>query len=287
MYVLNFLCCAPSLMQAGPPGVNEIRKTLMPMHDWTIVSAGTYHGFHTLWIGELTRVLNTGLLPRQYYAEAEQVAGDTGPDVLTLEFDEDTSEVETADDADAGGTATLSITKPAVTVTQIASEAEIYSERRNRLAIRHSSDDRLVAYVELLSSGNKSSLRTLDRFLDKSCSVIEQGIHLLIVDPYPPGNLDPQGIHGAIWNEIDPSSPFSFPDQRRLTAVAYHALRPPVAYIEPMAVGLALPVMPLFLDSRRYVNLPLETTYNVAFTAIPKHYRNRLMQANEMRSPGE
>ena len=256
------------------------------MHDWTLVSAGTYHGFHTAWITELARALNNGLLPERFYAESEQVAGETGPDVLTLEFDEDSPAIQTAGDADAGGTATLTRTKPAVTVTQIASEAEIYSERRNRLVIRHSSNDRLVAYVELLSSGNKSSLRTLDRFLDKCCSVIEQGIHLLVVDPYPPGNLDPQGIHGAIWSEIDPSAPFSFPDQRRLTAVAYHAVRPPVAYVEPMAVGLELPLMPLFLDSRRYVNLPLETTYNAAFTAIPGHYRNRLMQANESGSPG-
>jgi len=53
------------------------------------------------------------------------------------------------------------------------------------------------AYIELLSSGNKSNQRVLDRFLDKACSVIEQGVHLFIVDPYPPGRLDPQGIHGA------------------------------------------------------------------------------------------
>ena len=58
----------------------------MPLHDWTRVSAGTFHGFHTLWIGELTRSLNTELLPSQYYAEPEQVAGQTGPDVLTLEL---------------------------------------------------------------------------------------------------------------------------------------------------------------------------------------------------------
>ena len=74
----------------------------------------------------------------------------------------------------------------------------------------------------------------------------------------------PHGIHAAIWNEIDPSSPFAFPDKRHLTAVSYHALRPPVAYVEPMAVGLALPLMPLFLDSNRYVNLPLEPTYTAS-----------------------
>ena len=248
----------------------------MPMHDWTLVSPGTYHGLHTLWIGELTRTLNGGLLPSQYYAEPEQVAGQTGPDVLTLEIDRDFASTGYSDDS--GGTATLTQVQPKVSIMQTATEAEVYGERRNRLAIRHTSGDRLVAYIELLSSGNKSSQRMLDRFLDKACSVIEQGVHLLIVDPYPPGKLDLQGIHAAIWNEIDPSSPFAFPDKRHLTAVSYHAMRPPVAYVEPMAVGLQLPLMPLFLDSIRYVNLPLEPTYTAALSALPKHYRKRLEQ---------
>ena len=96
----------------------------MPMHDWTLVSPGTYHGFHTLWIGELTRVLNTGLLPKSYYAEPESL--------------------------------------PNVTIMQTASEAEIYSERRNRLAIRHASGDRLVAYIyRILQAGSRSSLESL------------------------------------------------------------------------------------------------------------------------------
>jgi hypothetical protein len=251
----------------------------MPLHDWTRVSAGTFHGFHTAWIAELARALNNGLLPESYYAESEQVAGQTGPDVLTLEFDSDFSKTDTESVEGQGGTALLTDVQPKVTLTQTASEAEIYSERRNRLAIRHTSGDRLVAYIELLSSGNKSSQRMLNRFLDKACSVIEQGVHLLIVDPYAPGSLDPQGIHGAIWNEIDPSSPFRFPDQRKLTAVSYHAIYPPVAYVEPLAIGSPLPVMPLFLDSNRYVNLPLEPTYIAAFSAIPRHYRRRLEQS--------
>lgn len=76
----------------------------MPLHDWTLVSPGTYHRFHTVWIAELTKVLNTGLLPRQYYAEPEQVLGDTGPDVLALEIDRDptTTDFERGE----GGTAT-------------------------------------------------------------------------------------------------------------------------------------------------------------------------------------
>jgi hypothetical protein len=57
----------------------------MPIHDWTRVSAGTFHAFHLAWIAELQRVLNAGRLPPNYYALAEQVAGDVIPDVLTLQ----------------------------------------------------------------------------------------------------------------------------------------------------------------------------------------------------------
>ena len=56
----------------------------MPVHDWTRVDAGTFHAFHTRWISEIMGALNAGLLPRGYYALAEQVATRMQTDVLTL-----------------------------------------------------------------------------------------------------------------------------------------------------------------------------------------------------------
>src|SRR5262245_7946694 len=56
----------------------------MPVHDWTRVDAGTFHAFHTLWIGEIMKALNAGLLPKGYYALAEQVATRMQTDVLAL-----------------------------------------------------------------------------------------------------------------------------------------------------------------------------------------------------------
>ncbi len=250
----------------------------MPLHDWTRVSPGTYHGFHSAWITELARLLNNGLLPKPFYAEAEQVAGDTGPDVPALEAPDEPPFDADENVSGQAKVAVLSQLKPVVTLTQTASEAEVYCMRRNRLAVRHTSGDRLIAYLELVSSGNKASRRALDRLLDKVYSVLDQGIHLLVVDPYPPGIFDSQGIHGAIWNEIDPLSEFTFPDERRRTAVSYHALHPPVAYVEPLALGACLPLMPLFLDTQRYVNVPLETAYSLAFEAIPKRYRDQLTE---------
>jgi hypothetical protein len=46
----------------------------MPVHDWARVDAGTFHTFHTVWISEIMKALNAGLLPAGYYALAEQVA---------------------------------------------------------------------------------------------------------------------------------------------------------------------------------------------------------------------
>ena len=50
----------------------------MPIHDWTRVTAGTWHAFHLSWIAEIQLALNGGILPEDYYAQAEQIAGPLG-----------------------------------------------------------------------------------------------------------------------------------------------------------------------------------------------------------------
>src|SRR5277367_604011 len=57
----------------------------VPIHDWTRVDAGIFHDFHHAWIEQIKRALNRGVLPPEYYAMAEQITGNIGPDVLTLE----------------------------------------------------------------------------------------------------------------------------------------------------------------------------------------------------------
>lgn len=59
----------------------------MPVHDWTIVDDGTFHDFHTAWIGEIRTALNADLLPKGYYALAEQHTGHGIADILALHAD--------------------------------------------------------------------------------------------------------------------------------------------------------------------------------------------------------
>jgi hypothetical protein len=57
----------------------------MPIHDWTRVDSGDFHHFHQRWIQDIAAALNKGLLPPEFMALSEQIAGRTIPDVLTLE----------------------------------------------------------------------------------------------------------------------------------------------------------------------------------------------------------
>jgi hypothetical protein len=65
---------------------------------------------------------------------------------------------------------------------------------RRTLAIRHVSGHRVVALVEILSPANKDGERRVIEFVDKVTAALWQGIHVLLIDLFPPGRFDPQGM---------------------------------------------------------------------------------------------
>jgi hypothetical protein len=244
----------------------------MPIHDWTRVKAGISHDFHHEWISSIKRALNGGLLPPNYYALAEQLAGGYGPDVLTLEAPVNPFGTEATEEG-AGGVA-LAAVRPKVSF-RARTEADIYALKANRIAIRHVTDDRVIAVVEIVSPGNKGAPGPFRTFVEKASELLRGGVHLMIIDPFPPTPRDPQGIHKAIWDELDVSD-FVLPPDRPLTMVSYIGGACQEAFIEPIAVGAALPEMPLFLTAETYVPVPLETSYQSAWEAVPMRWRKEL-----------
>jgi hypothetical protein len=244
----------------------------MPMHDWTRVEAGIFHAFHHDWITELARALNGGLLPDEYYALPEQQAAGFGPDVLTLQTQ--SADGDDAPQKSSGGAATLIQSRPQTQFTA-ETKAEFYRRKKSSIAVRHVSGDRIVAMLEVISPGNKASRHALRAFVAKACELLEHRVHLLILDPFPPGRRDPNGIHAAIWEEVE-DEPFALPSNKPLTLVAYECDLTTRAYIEPIAVGDPLPDMPLFVEPTCYVPVPLETTYQTAFAAMPRRWRTVL-----------
>ncbi|MCX7422659.1 MAG: DUF4058 family protein [Planctomycetia bacterium] len=243
----------------------------MRVHDWSRVDDGTFHHFHHSWIEEIQRALNGGLLPPWLYALAEQQASEFGPDVLALEIP-DASGIGFDN---RGGTGLL-VAPPKVKMTAQGSPT-FYTRKQKSVAVHHASDDRIVAIIEVISPGNKSSQKRLDSLVRKACSLLHREIHLMILDLHRPTNFAPEGIHGAIWDAMDESE-YQQPTDKPLTLVSYEADRilGVTAYIEPLAVGDTLPEMPLYVSLDGYVSVPLQETYDRAFAALPRRWADVL-----------
>jgi hypothetical protein len=248
----------------------------MPIHDWTRVEAGIFHDFHHGWIEELKRVLNTGILPDDYYALAEQHAAGFGPDVLALqETSNGTPVASSAATPSTGGTGVL-LAPPKVRLVG-ETDMEFYRRKQNTVTVRHVSGDRIVAMVEVVSPGNKATRHAVRALVEKAAELLDKRVHLLILDLHPPGPRDPQGIHGIIWEEIA-NQDYTAPADKPLTLAAYESGLTVRAYVEPVAVGDVLTDMPLFLEPGAHVLVPLEATYGTAFAAVPRRWR-RVLEA--------
>jgi hypothetical protein len=241
----------------------------MPIHDWTRVSAGILHHFHGAWLNHLSEALNGGLLPPPYYALAEQQAGRDKPAVITLEA----TEAKEGGPEAGGGLSAVAVAPPRVRFTATL-DAAGYAARRRTLAIRHASGDRVVALVEVLSPGNKSSRDALRSFVRKAVRALSHGVHMLLVDLHPPGPRDPQGVHVVLWERLG-GAVEAWPPDKQLTLAAYAAEGEgaATAYVEPVAVGDVLTEMPLFLTPDAYVPTPLEATYQAAYRGVPQRWK--------------
>jgi hypothetical protein len=240
----------------------------MPIHDWTRVDAGLFHHFHQDWTIELCRSLNAGRLPPGYTALTDQQTGGPIPDVLALHR----GPKSPAKGVTGSGLAVATAPPRARFIQEF--EEDTYARRANRLRIQHR-HGHVVAVIEIVSPGNKNTRTALRTFVRKAADLIWQGIHLLVVDLFPPSQRDPQGIHGAIWDEIA-GRPFELPADKPLTVAAYRAVPTKTAYVEPVAVGDELPTLPIFLTEDEYVPAPLEETYRGSWTVFPADFKELL-----------
>jgi hypothetical protein len=249
----------------------------MPIHDWTRVEAGIFHAFHHDWITDIARALNHGLLPPDYYALPEQLAGGLGPDVLTLR--QPTGNGTPMPAAPSKGGIAVAVAPPLVRI-RMRSEANQYAAKAKAVTVRHVSGHYVVAMVEILSPGNKNNQNGLNAFVRKAREALAAGIHLLLIDLFPPSARDPLGIHGAVWGD-DCEPDYALPADKPLTCVSYVGGAGAEAYIEPVGVGGTLPEMPLFLTPEVYVPVPLETTYQSAWDGMPAYWRGVLTGSDD------
>lgn len=244
----------------------------MPIHDWTHVEAGIFHSFHQAWTVALMDALNSNGLPPGYFALVEQFTGSEYPDVVALQW----RPKGTFQPPPLNGVAIAERPPRARFMTSV--EIDPYVRRSNRVVIKHPTGE-VVSVIEIISPGNKRSQAAMTDFVWKAEDLLRRGIHLLIVDLFPPTPRDPHGIHKAIWDQFQ-DEPFEMPADKPLTVAAYSAGPPPTAYVEPVAVGDELPSgMPIFLSPATYIPAPLDATYRSTWEKCPAPVRELIEQS--------
>lgn len=237
----------------------------MPIHDWTRVPSGLFHHFHQDWSIEITRWLNSGALPKGLSALVEQRFGPWEADVLTVEARGSTK------GSSPGNGATQTMDRPKTRLVR-CSNAEIYAGRANRIVVKHHLG-RTVAVIEIVSPGNKHSKAALRDFLDKTLEYMAKGVHVLLIDLFPPSPRDPHGLHKLIWDEFLEED-FSMPKGKNRIFASYEMDRTEqTAFVETIGVGDALPDMPIFWAPQKHVMIPLESTYIGTWNASPEDLR--------------
>jgi len=241
----------------------------MPIHDWTKVPAGLFHDFHQTWTIHIKRALNGGILPRSFSALVKQHAGSPIPDVLAIEDPEPRDQPRNSN----GGAATLERPK---TRYNYRSERETYPGRANRIAVKHHLG-RTVSIIEIVSPGNKDSRVAVRDFISKTLAFLEAGIHVLLIDLFPPTKRDPLGLHGLVWDEIGSDYELKLSGNTNRILASYEAAANKEAFVEVIGVGDDLPNMPLFLPGGLNVMVPLEETYGYSWEDCPERMKEAVI----------
>jgi hypothetical protein len=216
-----------------------------------------WESFHATWCGALADHLNSDILPPGYIALEQVNPG------AAIEIDVDTyAEEAGASGEGTGGTATL----PRTVWTPAAPPLVCPADFPERFTIEiHSTEGgrTLVAAVELVSPGNKDRAGKRRLFAAKCATYLARGVGLVILDTVTSrhGNL-----HNELIHLLDLDDKLLTPDPAALYTVAYRPLGGAGGdrvelWPMPLAVGQALPRVPLSLAADLCVAVDLEAAY--------------------------
>jgi hypothetical protein len=121
----------------------------------------------------------------------------------------------------------------------------------------------LVGAIEIISPGNKDRVEEKTFFAAKVLSYLAYGASVVVIDPVTTrrANLHNEVVRMAGWQ-----GELEFSDDVELYAAAYRPLRrgetvETELWLRKLALGAALPTMPLRLTGDLFVPIDFETTY--------------------------
>jgi hypothetical protein len=214
-----------------------------------------WESFHTTWAGAIADALNERWLPEGYFAEEQlQPSARVEIDVATFE------------QAGGAGAVAVEARKTWTPTAPTATMPGTIPEGLEVLVYGSEGGPTLVGAIELISPANKDRPATRRAFAAKCASYLHQGVGLLIVDVVTSrgGNL-----HNELVGLLDQPGDYRMPGGDDLYAVAYRPVRRGEQdwidlWSEPLALGRALPELPLWIAADLVVPVNLESTYTDA-----------------------
>lgn len=221
-----------------------------------------WDSFHGAWAEAIARQLNDGLLPSRYVAEARvALGGQVEIDVAT--FDEGPTEA-----AAPSGDATVAVwAPPRPTATAALDfgaldliEVQIFNEAEG---------PQLVGAVELVSPANKNRPSHRRMFAIKCAAYLQQGVGVCVIDVV---TVRRANLHAELLKLLQSRAAVPATAASDLYATSYRALANGETtaleiWAEKLALGDALPTVPLWIASDLAVPLELEATYRAACAA--------------------
>lgn len=217
-----------------------------------------WESFHAAWATEIMRTLNRAVLPAGCFAEAQvHVGSRVEVDVATFHGN---GTAGPHHPAGVGGVAVATWSPPAATAVM----PNVFPDEVEIQVFSTDTGATLVGAVELVSPGNKDRDETRRAFAAKCASYLHAGIGLVVIDTVTTrtGNL-----HDELVRLLGHPDTFLFPHAGPLYAASYRPSRDPAAdrtefWAFPLAVGSALPTVPLPLRGVGTFPLELEPTYH-------------------------
>ena len=230
---------------------DHFRSPLDDVHSWDEL--------HGMWPAMIVRAL-AEILPEPYFA-APGVHLGTLYEIDVGTYGDRALQAEGDQNLEQGGLALAAYAPPKPTLTveprlpkQDVYEVRVYDSRRKR---------RLVAAIEIVSPSNKDRPENRGTFQSKIAALLEHGICVSIVDVVSTSDFN---LYAELLNFVQSGDPalgehptpiyaatarMRQEGHRRLMDNWYH----------PLAIGQALPTLPVWLTPTVAISLDLEMTY--------------------------
>jgi hypothetical protein len=219
-------------------------------------------GIHSAWASTIAARLNEDQLPPDYFAMPLVTAGGR------VEVDVGTFHSTSAADAGNGSVATAvwAPPRPQLSAAVDFLDADSYEVQ----VLQQLGGPKLRAAIELVSPANKDRPGHRQAFAVKCAAYLQRGVSVVVVDLVTERTAN---LHAELTRVLGREESLGWQSASELYAVAYHPVRDAGggridAWPEALAVGAALPTLPLWLEDELCVPLRLEESYRATCTSL-------------------